>query len=118
MTYLLDTSSGVWLLSKTKTEDIWYEKLRKTSRSDDTVFNINVPKSECIKGQCLSLSQLHEFPQKFTINGLSCKEKRAAICRINPGVVNIPVKPPKFPCMTKNHDKRLKRSNDGLETGS
>ena len=80
--YLLDTSIGAWMLSKPKTDNMWFEKLRTTISSDDTVLNINVPENECAKGQCLSLSNMPNFPQKFTLNGFSCNDKRAAICRI------------------------------------
>ena len=109
------------MLSNPKTEDMWYEKLKTISSLDDIVLNINVPQNDCNKEQCLSLSKIQNFPQKFTLNGLSCNEKRAAICRINPGMTNVPVKPPKFPCMTQSNDKRVKRSRvsgvDETETG-
>ena len=119
---MLDTSIGAWLLSTPKTDDMWYEKLRTTSSSDGTVLDINVPNNECTKGQCFSISNNSKFPQKFVLNRLSCNEKRAAICRINPGMTNVPVKPPTFPCMTQIDDKRVKRSklpgNGGVETGT
>ena len=111
MLILLVGPSALWMLSSPKIKDMWYDKLSQISGKDKLLKDIDVAKIAADTGLCLALNRLSISPQKLSLIQLNCKEKRFAICRIDPPREPKPKIHKKLPCLEGINGPRTKRSN-------
>ena len=99
------------MLSHPKSNDMWYDALRKSMKDESLLQNLNQAKDGISDDQCLVMNKVSSSDPMFSLGIQDCKMKQAAICRVKPPMIATPPKPPKFPCLKLNQGDRRKRSS-------
>ena len=114
----------VWMLSRPKANEMWYNKLSKSQGDNDLLDNLDLDKDgkELESGsKCLVMKKYSQLNPKMLLAVEACNEKHSAICKIDPRTANSVEEAPKFPCLTSNRSNRRKRASttkNDSETGS
>ena len=108
----LSVFPGTWMLSHPKSNDMWYDKLRKSMKDESFLQNLNQAKDGISDDQCLVMNKMSSSDPMFSLGIQDCNMKQAAICRVKPPLIVTPPKPPKFPCLNLNQVARRKRSSE------
>ena len=102
----------VWMLSGPKTDDMWYNKLSKSKKDDNSLENLSMAadgKEIDAVSKCLVMRKYSKLNPKFAFAAQSCGEKHSAICRLDPQMVSPVTEAPKFPCLEASGNYRTKR---------
>ena len=108
----LSVFPGTWMLSHPKSNDMWYDALRKSMKDESLLQNLNQAKDGISDDQCLVMNKVSSSDPMFSLGIQDCNMKQAAICRVKPPMIATPPKPPKFPCLNLNQVHRRKRSSE------
>lgn len=112
------------MLSRPKTNEMWYNKLSKSQGDNDLLDNLDLDKDgkELESGsKCLVMKKYSQLNPKMMLAVEACNEKHSVICRIDPQTANSVEEAPKFPCLTSNRSNRRKRASrteNDSETGN
>ena len=114
----------IWMLSRPKTNQMWYNKLSKSQRDNDLLDNLDLDtdgKGLKSGSKCLVMKKYTQLNPKILLAVEACNEKHSAICRTDPRTANSVEEAPKFPCLTSNRANRRKRASptqNDSETGN
>ena len=100
------------MLSGPKTDDMWYNKLSKSKKDDNSLENLSMAadgKEIDAVSKCLVMRKYSKLNPKFAFAAQSCGEKHSAICRLDPQMVSPVTEAPKFPCLETGGNDRTKR---------
>ena len=98
------------MISHPKTKDMWYDKLRNSSKNDSLLENLNLAVDEYSEEECLAMRKYSKSNPMFSISVEACDRKNSVICRLDPQMINSLAESPKFPCLQPNRMDRRKRS--------
>ena len=104
-----------WLLSRPKSDGMWYEKLSQSSKDKNLVENMDIAAGGLSESNCLILSRISKLDTKLAVNVEECTKKHSVVCRMEPQMINPLTRPGRFPCLPPNHSVRTKRSIDDKE---
>ena len=114
----------VWMLSRPKANEMWYNTLSKSQGDNDLFANLDLDKdgTKLESGsKCLVMKKYTQLNPKSLLVVEACNEKHSAICRIDPPTANTVEEAPKFPCLSSNSANRRKRAStteNDSETGN
>ena len=101
---------AIWMLSKPRIEEMWYDALSKSSTNDTLLENLNLAQDGYSDMECLAMKKYSKSNPKFSLAVDVCNRKRTAICRVDPQMISSVTQTPKFPCLTKSSADRRKRN--------
>ena len=97
----------MWLLSNSRTNNKWYEKLSQIPDTDGILRNLNVATSALEDGRCVAITGVPNSPETFSLTAEDCNEKTLAICRIKPPIAPPPKKQATLPCLEESKGRWL-----------
>ena len=105
------------MISRPEGNDVWYEKLRKSTNDENILKNLKLSGDGLPDSECMVLSKASKLDSKFSINVGDCSKKHSVVCRLEVQKINALTMPGKFPCLAPNHVTRRKRSANDKENG-
>ena len=98
------------MLTRPKTNDMWYDKLFKSSKGDILLENLSLAADGLSDVKCLVMKKNSKAKPMFSLFVDGCKKKHSAICKYNQEMTKSVPEAPKFPCLAPNHIERRKRA--------
>ena len=105
------------MISRPEGNDVWYEKLRKSTNDENIIKNLKLSGDGLPDSECMVLSKDSKLDPKFSINVGDCTKKHSVVCRLEVQKINALTMPGKFPCLAQNPVTRRERSANDKENG-